>query len=214
MPRFRYSLLTLLIVTAMVAMGVALWRLNAELMPLREEVADLRRETGYLHVEDKGKGYVVGVPTWDDMTWRWRIHVPEGKQLGIYHVENQIPSDGISTKGIENRASAIGIPMPGTHLVHASVRKNAYGEWQLRLNAGGVGVRSDIDPGQTGWPESASRSSRTFLIEGDSDTTEIVPGEPLQLLRHIVTNKQTPTTITQKGSPTDGLLIWVRLVDK
>jgi hypothetical protein len=43
---------------------------------LRYELSELRRETGYLEITDPQTLQAIAVPCLEELTWRWRIHVP------------------------------------------------------------------------------------------------------------------------------------------
>ncbi len=79
LPRPRFSLLTLLLLTTVVAMSVALWQLGSEVVPLREEVRQLRAEVGKLSVFDDEKIYAIQLKTEEKNVWWWRIYLPPGK---------------------------------------------------------------------------------------------------------------------------------------
>ena len=53
--RPRFSLLTLLLLMAIAAMGIVIWQLWSEVEPLRAEVRNLRLETGRLTIDDPAK---------------------------------------------------------------------------------------------------------------------------------------------------------------
>lgn len=77
--RPRVSLLSLFLLTALVATSVTTAMLWWEVEPLRSEVARLRVETGQLTIEDPEKLYAVSIDTIERDTWKWRVYLP-GKQ--------------------------------------------------------------------------------------------------------------------------------------
>jgi len=87
LPRPRVSLLTLLLLMTIVAMGLAL----IKLVPLRNEVVRLRNETGRLLVSDQTKLHAIQIKTYTDLTWRWRLFVPTGKTYWLKDQLNKVP---------------------------------------------------------------------------------------------------------------------------
>ncbi len=87
LPRLRFSLLNLLLLTTIVAMGLAL----IKLVPLRNEVVRLRNETGRLLVTDRTKLQAIEVKTYTHLTWRWRIFVPSEKKYRLRNQINDVP---------------------------------------------------------------------------------------------------------------------------
>lgn len=57
--RARFSLLTLLLVTTIVAISITVTMLNREIGPLQEDVARLRNEVGELNIGDPTKLHAI-----------------------------------------------------------------------------------------------------------------------------------------------------------
>lgn len=70
--RLRFSLLNLLLMTAIVALALGLWREHERLRPLEERVYQLRSELGIVDAPDPKKLYVRKL---NDKN-RWRVYVP------------------------------------------------------------------------------------------------------------------------------------------
>src|SRR5688500_10564334 len=92
--RPRFSLLALIGLTTTIAMGIAIWLLYAEIVPLREENRRLRDELGELFVEDDTKVHAIAVRSTEDLVWKWRIWIPEGRRYNIHATGEQIPAKG------------------------------------------------------------------------------------------------------------------------
>jgi hypothetical protein len=80
----RFSLLNLLLLTALVATSLTTALLWREVGPLRAEVYNLRQETGQLTVVDPTKIYVTAIQTLDEDTWRWRVYLPKGVDYDLH----------------------------------------------------------------------------------------------------------------------------------
>jgi hypothetical protein len=85
-PRWspRFSLLTLTLLTAIVALAMTVRSLWREVGPLREQVRHLEVELGHLDVTDAERPHVIAVRTDDPLTWRWRVYLPPLPH-GKYH---------------------------------------------------------------------------------------------------------------------------------
>ena len=78
MPR-RFSILTLLLTTAVIALSIALWQTSTKLAESMTDLQGLRSELGYLDVADPKMIQFNAVRTLKTRTWKWRIHVPDGE---------------------------------------------------------------------------------------------------------------------------------------
>lgn len=81
--RPRISLLSLLLLTALVACGIVIAIQTRELGPLRQEVTRLRIETGQLTIIDPEKIYITRLESSDELTWKWRVYLPTGTQYDL-----------------------------------------------------------------------------------------------------------------------------------
>ncbi len=109
------------------------------LKQLHEENVVLRKETGRLAVKDPSKLNIIAVPTYEDLTWRWRVYVPQGKGEQICLSSYQIPLTGYS-----GSFSSTTLP-PGNYLLTATIRRNRHGDWALSVgHAGGTNMTNII----------------------------------------------------------------------
>jgi len=93
--RPRFSLLTLLLLTTIVAMVTALWQQHPRYAPLRDEVRKLRNEVGSLTVDDPTKPHAIEVETGEPNHWRWRVYIPEQGNYRVHCYGDHIPKNGI-----------------------------------------------------------------------------------------------------------------------
>ena len=75
----RFSLLTLVLLTTIVALAISVAVLYRELSPLRAEVRQLRDEAGYLTIVDRSKFHAIAIQTGSPLVWKWRVWIPEGQ---------------------------------------------------------------------------------------------------------------------------------------
>ena len=83
-PLPPFSLLTPFLVTAILAMTIAVILLWREVGPLRTRVHSLEAELGHLQVTDVDRPSVISVRTDEPLTWKWRVFLPELPH-GKYH---------------------------------------------------------------------------------------------------------------------------------
>src|SRR3954453_21439497 len=93
----RFSLLTALLFITIIAIGIGMWRLYRELVPLRAEVQNLRSQLGALTVNDDQKFHVVRVKEPGGFRWNWRIWLPKGQDYWF------CASEKVLEKGITDR---------------------------------------------------------------------------------------------------------------
>jgi hypothetical protein len=155
--RGQFSLLTLVLVSVIVALVLGLWRSGSEIATLRTElkrvVSDTeqelerwRAEVGALKIDDPTKLHAIRIATFEDLTWKWRVFVPKGRQFLVGSQCNRIPKDG--TPGAAG-------PMltSGEQIVRMSIRKSLRTDQWEYVVSGGQGSFS-------------SRHRKTFLHPG------------------------------------------------
>jgi hypothetical protein len=87
----RFSLLTLVWVLTVVACGVGIWQTGKEIVPLREEVARVRKELGYFPIEDPAKIQIRRVKSKVPNAWQWRLYLPTGRTYTLYCFHGRAP---------------------------------------------------------------------------------------------------------------------------
>jgi hypothetical protein len=194
--RFRFSLGTLLFMTAILALAVTVWQLYGELVPLRAEVRRLRDEVGELSMDDKAKLYAIRVRAGEDFTWKWRVWVPEGRAYEIRYAGDQIPK-----QGFPRATGMISFNQPGEHWIEYRISRHARsGDMmgELTANVGSVGG------GEQKWV------SDSWVSTGDgvgTTTEEFDPGQPVVLTRNRIS-----TTVNDSSKiedPSRGFMIWL-----
>src|SRR5687767_8697943 len=97
MPGFRprISLLTALLFITIAGMAIVIVQLWREVGPLRVEVRRLRDETGVLSVDDPTKIHAIQVQTENDLTWKWRVWIPENRIYVLRSVGGGVPTVGL-----------------------------------------------------------------------------------------------------------------------
>ena len=194
--RPRFSLLTALLVTTIVGMAIVLvvqWR---ALGPLRAEVRRLRDEVGELSVDDPTKLCAIQVDTRDELTWKWRVWIPENRVYRLRLYGEEVPA-----KGFPNEGGTIWLREPGECVVEYRITRDPRdGKWYGGLKAGPGSVGKDAQP----WVEWKSRTSTTGGV--GKDTRSFEPDQRVELTRHRVSQADSSDDIED---PAAGFMIWL-----
>ena len=204
-PAFRFSLKTFFLVLLFGSLAASNLFTSYRWKQAREENTALRKEVGYLNVEDPDKLNLVAVKTLDDLTWRWRVHVPKGSRPQIRISGQAIPLNGFS-------ASYSGTTLPpGDYLLTAAVRPNRFNEWTLTLGYDNGSSTTSIAPPCAGWLEKQSRASGWSTSQAGTNGTEVHPlDETFTLLRvRAMVPSADGTSASTTAQPSDGILIWI-----
>lgn len=192
----RFSLLTLLLVTAIIALSVTVAMLYRELIPLREEVARLRNELGELNVEDPTKLHAIRVETDNELEWKWRIWIPEGASYRLRGHGGPVPKEGYPTTG-----GTTYLRESGEHVIRYRIRRDPRdGRWNGSLHSPTGSVGKDHQP----WVEWSSRTSTSGGV--GSSTRSYETDQRVEIIRHRVSQASSSTNIED---PAAGFMIWL-----
>lgn len=209
--RFRFSVRTILLAIVFVALCVAQFvtmqrnrELTAVNLELTQENASLRAEAGYLEIEDPNKVAVLQMRELDELTWRWKVHLPKGNWL-LRSAIRDIPSAGLPQYDASHTLSG-----PGKFDIAASVRKGASGDWQFVVQCDNGNSRTGL--GDHGLVTGNHRShSWSSAGRGREQTFDV--DRPVELMRlRMNESVKSPSggsiskTVTE---PTDGILLWL-----
>lgn len=173
----RFSLLTVLLVMALVACGITIWQLWRELSPLRDEVRALRAESGLLTIYDTSKIHAIALTTLEDNTWRWRLYLPAGRQYSLY-VQSGKAADALELD-ISNLTARLGLASaetPREALLTAGILVHERGgrSFSVRCEGGGFSVAM---------PEGSETWTVTTQSEVGKQTTIATVDQPFELFR-------------------------------
>lgn len=207
--RTRFSLLTLVLLTTIVALAVTVALLYRELAPLRTEVRQLRKETGQLLIDDPSKLHVIGVETYNDWAWKWRLWVPAGRTIRFGFAAQEIPKQGEfpSPRALNVPPKPEGREM----LVTARIETKPDGALRLALSSEGVTTYLAISDAHAKWLLEGERSSTGGAVF--KSTRVVPPNEPFDLLRKRVFYDSPTGQIPPNPQPatTDGVLVWLEV---
>jgi hypothetical protein len=117
--RLRFSLLTVLLLTTIVALTLTIGILYREVRVLRKETSQWRSEYGVLTVDDPSKVHAIQIRENKDLSWAWRVFIPAGSKINLDYTMRNIPREGFpeSFGGMRSPAS-------GEHVIRFSIRKD------------------------------------------------------------------------------------------
>ncbi|MCA9170554.1 MAG: hypothetical protein KDB23_22905 [Planctomycetales bacterium] len=104
----RYSLTNLLLLSAVVALAIALYMARSQVREVEAESIRVKGLFGALSIADATQVSVISVPTADAMNWRWRIHLPGGHDFGLYTYCGKLDTAGLPLTTSSTERSRIG----------------------------------------------------------------------------------------------------------
>jgi hypothetical protein len=192
----RFSLLTLLLITTIVALSVTVVLLYRELVPLRGEVARLRDEVGELNIEDPARLHAIRADSGSDLEWKWRIWIPEGAAYKLRDRGGPIPQEGFPTDG-----GTVYLREPGEHVIRYVIRRDPRDDrWigSLETRTGSIGGDEHA------WVEWGSKTSTAGGI--GASTQSFPTGERVELIRYRTSQASGSADIED---PAPGFMIWL-----
>ena len=195
--RLRYSLLTLLLATAIIALSVTVALLYREVGPLRQEVRRLRDEVGYLSISDPTKLHAIQVDTSEELTWKWRLWIPEDQGYRLRSEGGEVPKSGYPSSGV-----TISRLKSGETWIEYRIRRDPKsGELRGSMRTPGFAAGSDVHD-WVQWPRKRS------TLDGVTSTTHVfVPGQTVELIRLRVSKDAASAQDIE--DPADGFMIWL-----
>ena len=204
---WRFSLLTMMLVTAVVCLGVSHFHTTRQLHQANQELRQLRTEVGSLTIDDSTQVYAVAIPCNEPLTWKWRVYLPPGN-WDMHTAHGEIPTTGFNPRASGTDGSAKG---GKDFTIEAFVRKGARGVWEFRMvspHTGFMTVLTDEDGRK--WLDSAGMLPLPF---GDRTAKQFDPTKgPMQIARVRVPSDNItsrPVGAPQESPPTSlGFLVW------
>jgi hypothetical protein len=189
----------LLITIAGMAIVIAqLWR---DVGPLRKEVRMLRDETGRLSIEDESKLHAIEVRNDDDLTWKWRVWVPQGQTVTVHSQWGMVPRTGVP---VQHNSITLS---PGEQWVTLTARRDRDDRnWEERLESRGGSVGGIIQPDDH-WFDWRGHMSTG---DGVSATTSVAQdNEKVVVLRRFRVGQVKSSDVLNKSDRTAGFIVWL-----
>ena len=160
-------------------------------------------ELGRLTISNPNTLNVLALPTYEDMTWRWRVYVPSATKYRLLVSTQEIPSSGVPSNHGSSELS------PGEYIVTAAVRRDRVGEWKLTVAKQNSTIGMGFPEEQCMWLTDSPGYSTEQAGSGAS--VAAISDEPFVFLR-LNCMQKTPGgggVSAPPGAHTDGIMIWV-----
>jgi hypothetical protein len=209
--RLRFSLMTLMLIAAVVCLGVSHLRTS---WMLHRANADLRRyrwEAGDLHMTDKSQVHVVGIETHAELAWRWRVFLPEGKRYEVHSKINSIQGNQIP----EESHPEMTLQGGETYLLTAAIYQDPLENWRLKLSVsppsqGTSGRTIHLNAQDVSWIGKRGGHSTQGVAPGSAGTQTFAADRPALLLSYLVHQPSPGGGSSWSSSDvTDGVMFWL-----
>lgn len=230
--RARFSLLTLLLLTAIVALSTTVAILWREIGPLRTENKRLNEERGTLVIDDPGILHAIKIPKRfaGDSGDSYRIYVPVGQEYLAFVKVNDVPKEGYPTvKNYPRQSLIIGSTggqlgarlTAGEHVLAIRKLRSSQKRADVLLMFWPKGSKVPLDAPahspQDRWP-SVEPSPYAVFGEGvESVTTLVDSSGRLVLLRRRIqpvaeSEVNNSYATVESDRPLDGMMLWLERV--
>lgn len=219
--RLRFSLLTLLLVTTIVAMGVTIFLQWRALEPMRRELKQLREENGNLWIEDPSKIHAIRGATDREFYYRFRVYVPQGRSYFTRYGSLDIPLEG--TPKLGNRH----LLHPGENIITVRHQQS----WDKDCDEPLPSIRFWGRVNDRGWSEMIFEHKNDWLVHQETNrssygvksvgfSTEVFPEDESVILFSMRAQKVEQLVRDANGSPLswsardiaepcDGYMLWI-----
>src|SRR5262245_53621535 len=91
---FHFTICDVLWLTVLVALGVSQIVMLRKLRDARSEIESVRKQFGYLRIDDPNRIYVARIGPAIGVADRHRLHIPPGHRFLLHPADTQIPDTG------------------------------------------------------------------------------------------------------------------------
>jgi type II secretory pathway pseudopilin PulG len=220
---FRFSLISLLTVVAIVGLGAAYVSISLQLartdrllqdaqlksQAQQREIDKLRSELGLITVTEPTKIHILALATLDEHHWKWRVYLPAtaSSSHALKLAIGKIPATGFDAKTV----GECHLGATGELTVEAFLRRDQAGKNVFTVQVPGMAVKLNRNLTD----QQAEELSRgTNLEVAGTGTTEIIDNAgPIRLLRERVPQpdpNRPGQVIYDGGEPSFGILLWLQ----
>ena len=184
LKNIKISLSTFFLIVALVALSVSNYVSLTQLSRAKGQLDKFRRELG-VPIDDPTLVHILPSSTPRDLTWKWKIYLPEGRFKLNYGTEYWMPPANWHEAMRGSHTKSINGPIDFT--VTATANRNDHEKWQIRIETsdfeGGVHVLSGLNQKVEDWLEGRieatascpySPSANSYQIENPADTNRII----------------------------------------
>jgi hypothetical protein len=186
-----------------------------------KELFFLRKESGYLKIDNADLFYAVATTVYEPMTWQWRVFIPKGRRFQWKAACGDIPAESIPkhaeslciTKG-SDREMIVNIALrqdkDNKWFLYLKNRVYIYGNEGLRAGWGGTSSISIPDSIMNLFTQTPIGYSDNCIGVSGAETRK--PNEPIVFLRHLI-GKSIPTGGSESmNDPMRGIMVWLEEV--
>jgi hypothetical protein len=218
---FRFSILNLLLIATIVAMGLVIWQQTKQVARLRLYLQKAEQGESYLDIADRTNCYVKHIESvYHPLRNRWRVWLPRGREYQICYLANNVPAAGVPADRSYVRVGeklkvgqSSGIPW-GEYTIDCTLGvSRAANEARAITRIEGVssefGHISTLSTVEFHFQDQSVEEGEPMLTmtEGVEREQRRVPSnQPVVLLR---SRHGRGSVIADNGSPVYGLLIWI-----
>lgn len=208
-PRWpRFSLRTLIVAVAVAGLSISLFDTTRKLRTAQDELESLRNSVGELTISDPRRVHVIALPSYEGMTYRWRVHLPAGRPFYLKTAISQIPVRGLPDPKTSRINSHKFPPRQSAteFILTVAVHRDALGRWRLTWERERDNLSLFLSQSEAQWLGAVAGQS---LWQAGNGQTESAPsGQPLILAR-LRKGKKVPRGFTVEMNPCDGILVWI-----
>jgi hypothetical protein len=208
----RFTMLTLLLCTALVAFAFANWRISRKLVQTRAELTSLRNEYAVLDVFDQSKIHAVELPSFAYLHWRWKLWLPNDQAYRLCYATHNIPESGFPHPFASFDQAFVGstsMPLPEKpFILDVGFFKDTSYNWNFEIRNGPRGTRSPFTPAPA-WMDSGSLHNWIVKTYGRRKTEVGEPLERFSLVRYRDKTNETFDNSMNCLVSRDGVMIWI-----
>jgi hypothetical protein len=209
--RIRFSLLTLMLVAALLCTALSHVLTSIQLHRLEKETRQLRDQLGYLTITDGRRLHAIGLNSdlgWQSKRWTWKVYFPPGRGFRVCYKFTDLPAEGTPDDNYEFFDD-----VGGEMTLTVSVVSDPKGVWKIVLHTEPFPVESTrsqfisnatwlVDDSEMGWSDI-----------GRDTTVSVDVGEPMILLsvrpsKSFATIGGAPATTVDRN-PSNGIMVWI-----
>ena len=207
----RISLLSLLLLTGMIASWITTVNLRREVGPLRQENRRLRLQVGELGIDDPAVLQAIGVETYVTKSWKWRVWVPEGRRLAVYVAVESVPKPGMPEIDFPRSAGRLEINRRNSEGAEVEValaaERTLDGAVRWILREGDASAYVTVPPAASDWLLGRFMGSSGGGRVGVQ--VKEAPGSPLVLVQKRVYYERGQIPPPGAAPTGDGVMAWI-----
>ena len=211
----QFSILTLLLTTAIIALSISLYFARLQLSVTQSQMVVMRNELRYLDPSNPEKIRVIEIPAPGRHEWRWKIDLPNDQKFVIQVAYDNIPVDGLPPKP---KQSFVQHELPSEELILNVSATIFDGQWEMRWQTDPTspsvefGITFPMNARDLSWFDRKSGGHTIHEHAGLRGTDYGEPDSPFVLLRYRKGLRSNSVLLETDPNPTDGLIIWIEPV--